>query len=117
MYKTVDNIEQALEGADFVIVSILPGTFSEMAVDVHVPEKYGIHQSVGDTTGPGGIVRALRAVPMFAEFGEKIKGYSKDAWVINYTIPLAVCTKTLYEIFPGITVRGIVFFRLPASHD
>ena len=64
-YKAVETIGEALTGADFVIVSILPGTFDEMEYDVHTPEKYGIWQSVGDTVGPGGIVRALRTVPMF----------------------------------------------------
>ena len=47
------------EGADFVIISILPGTFDEMESDVHAPEKYGVYQPVGDTTGPGGLVRGL----------------------------------------------------------
>ena len=62
-YKACDTIEEALGGADFVVISILPGTFDEMQSDVHTPEKYGIYQSVGDTSGPGGIVRALRTVP------------------------------------------------------
>ena len=56
-YKAVDNIDDALTGADFVIISILPGTFDEMESDVHTPEKYGIYQPVGDTTGPGGSAR------------------------------------------------------------
>ena len=51
-----------MEGADFVVISILPGTFDEMESDVHLPERYGIYQSVGDTTGPGGLVRALRTI-------------------------------------------------------
>ena len=59
-YKAVKTIGEALEGAQFVVISILPGTFDEMHSDVHTPEKYGIYQSVGDTSGPGGIVRAMR---------------------------------------------------------
>jgi alpha-galactosidase/6-phospho-beta-glucosidase family protein len=106
LYRTEETIEAALDGADFVVISILPGTFEEMAVDVHTPEKYGIYQSVGDTTGPGGMVRALRAIPMFVEFAEKIKECSPHAWVINYSNPMAVCTRTLYEIFPGIKALG-----------
>lgn len=53
-YTVCPRLEDALEGADFVVISILPGTFREMRSDVHVPEKYGIYQSVGDTAGPGG---------------------------------------------------------------
>ena len=63
-YKAVDSLKEALTGADFAVLSILPATFAEMASDVHTPEKYGIYQSVGDTAGPGGIVRALRTIPM-----------------------------------------------------
>ncbi|HOV41666.1 MAG TPA: alpha-glucosidase/alpha-galactosidase, partial [Oscillospiraceae bacterium] len=55
-YKAVENISDALNGADFVVISIMPGTFDEMESDVHAPEEYGIYQSVGDTTGPGGLV-------------------------------------------------------------
>ena len=65
--------KEALEGADFVVISILPGTFDEMESDVHTPEKYNIYQSVGDTAGSGGILRALRTIPMFEEIAENIK--------------------------------------------
>ena len=51
-YVAVKTIDEALDGADFVIISILPGTFDDMESDVHLPEQYGIYQSVGDTTGP-----------------------------------------------------------------
>ncbi len=66
-YRAVGTIDEALTGADFVVISILPGTFDEMESDVHTPEKYGIYQSVGDTAGPGGVLRALRTVPMMEE--------------------------------------------------
>lgn len=62
-FETSESLGTALEGADFVVISILPGTFDEMESDVHLPERYGIYQSVGDTTGPGGLVRALRTNP------------------------------------------------------
>ena len=48
-----------------LLYQFLPGTFDEMESDVHTPEKYNIYQSVGDTAGPGGILRALRTIPMF----------------------------------------------------
>jgi alpha-galactosidase/6-phospho-beta-glucosidase family protein len=105
-YEAVKTLEEALVGADFVIISILPGTFEEMASDVHLPEKYEIYQSVGDTTGPGGIVRALRTIPMYVEIAEAVKQFSPDAWIINYTNPMSICTRTLYEIFPQIKVMG-----------
>lgn len=105
-YHAVETAQEALTGADFVIISILPGTFDEMESDVHCPEKYGIYQSVGDTSGPGGIVRAMRTVPMFEEIAENIKRYCPNAWVINYTNPMTLCVKTLYRVFPQIKAYG-----------
>ncbi len=105
-YKAVEREEDAYKEADFVIISILPGTFDEMESDVHAPEKYGIYQSVGDTFGPGGIVRAMRCVPMFEHIAEKIKEYCPSAWVINYTNPMTMCVKTLYRVFPEIKAFG-----------
>ena len=105
-YRSVNTLKQALTGADFVVISILPGTFDEMGSDVHTPEKYGIYQSVGDTAGPGGYIRSLRTIPMFIEIAEAIKKYSPEAWVINYTNPMSICVKTLYETFPQIKAFG-----------
>lgn len=105
-YHTAETLEQALTGADFVVISILPGTFDEMESDVHCPEKYGIYQSVGDTVGPGGLIRALRTIPMFEKIALAVKERCPNAWVINYTNPMTVCVKTLYEVFPQIKAFG-----------
>ena len=105
-YRVCDRLETALSGADFVVISILPGTFAEMESDVHMPERLGIYQSVGDTAGPGGMIRALRTLPMFVEFAEAIKKYSPNAWVINYTNPMSLCVKVLYHVFPQIKAFG-----------
>ncbi len=105
-YKAVKTPKEALTGADFVVISILPGTFDEMESDVHTPEKYGIYQSVGDTTGPGGIVRAMRTIPMFEEIANYVKEYCPNAWVINYTNPMTLCVKALYNTFPKIKAFG-----------
>ena len=105
-YCVKDSLEDALTGADFVVISILPKTFDEMEIDVHMPERLGIYQSVGDTAGPGGMMRALRTLPMFVEFAEAIRKYCPNAWVINYTNPMSLCVKTLYEVFPKIKAFG-----------
>ncbi len=105
-YEVAESLKEVLTGADFVVISIQPGTFDEMESDVHVPEKYGIYQSVGDTSGPGGLIRALRAIPMFEEIAIAIKEYCPKAWVINYTNPMTLCTGTLYRVFPGIKAFG-----------
>lgn len=105
-YETANTIDVALRGADFVVISILPGTFDEMEADVHMPERLGIYQSVGDTAGPGGMMRALRTIPMFVTIANAIKEYSPKAWVINYTNPMSLCVKALYHVFPEIKAFG-----------
>lgn len=105
-YEVSKSLKEALTGIDFVVISILPGTFDEMASDVHLPERHGIYQSVGDTTGPGGLVRALRTIPMFVEIAEAVKEYAPNAWVINYTNPMSLCVRTLYHVFPQIKAFG-----------
>ncbi len=105
-YEACPDLAASLKGADFVVISILPGTFDEMESDVHTPEKYGIWQSVGDTTGPGGILRALRTLPMFETFGRAIRDNCPQAWVINYTNPMTLCVRALYKVFPEIRAFG-----------
>ncbi len=105
-YEVAETIGEALTGADFVVISIMPKTFDEMEIDVHMPERLGIYQSVGDTAGPGGITRAMRTIPIFAGFAEAIRQYAPDAWVINYTNPMTLCIQTLYHVFPEIKAFG-----------
>ena len=105
-YVTSPSLKEALTEADFVVISILPGTFDEMESDVHLPERLHIYQSVGDTAGPGGMIRALRTIPMFVTIAEAIKEYAPEAWVINYTNPMSLCVKTLYHVFPQIKAFG-----------
>lgn len=105
-YQQVDSLEEALTGVDFVVLSILPGTFDDMDIDVHYPEKYGIYQSVGDSVGVGGLFRSMRTIPMYKVIGEAIRDHAPQAWVINYTNPMTVCVRTLYSVFPEIKAFG-----------
>ena len=105
-YVAAKTAEEALQDADFVVMSILPGTFDEMESDVHTPEKYGIYQAVGDTVGLGGLVRALRTLPIFEDYARLIERYCPRAFVVNYTNPMTVCTDILYKTFPGIRAIG-----------
>lgn len=105
-YYVCDSLDNALQGADFVAISILPGTFREMRSDVHTPEKYGVYQPVGDTVGPGGVLRAMRTIPLYEEFARKIQAVCPQAWVINFTNPMSACVKALYDTFPDIKAFG-----------
>jgi alpha-galactosidase len=105
-FYVVNSMEEALTGADFVVLSILPNTFREMHAEVHMPEQLGIYQSVGDTAGFGGYMRAMRTAPIYIEFAKDLKKYCPNAWVINYTNPMTLCTRILYEYFPEIKMFG-----------
>ena len=105
-YTVADTLEESLTGADFVLISILPGTFAQMRSDVHAPEKYGIWQTVGDTAGPGGVLRAMRTVPIYEDFARAIKACCPNAWVLNLTNPMSACVKALYDTFPEIKAFG-----------
>ena len=105
-YEVSDTLKEALTGADFVVISILPATFAEMQSDVHLPERVGVWQPVGDTVGAGGFMRAMRTIPMYVTIAEAIRDFAPDAWVINYTNPMSLCVRTLYEVFPGIKAFG-----------
>ncbi len=105
-FKAVESIDDALLNADFVLISILPGTFDEMAKYVHLTEKYGIRQTVGDTVGPAGIFRGLIMMPMYEVIAKSIEKNCRDAWVINFTNPMTLCVQTLYDVFPKIKAFG-----------
>lgn len=105
-YIVANSLKDALSGVDIVVISILPGTFEEMESDVHTPEQFGILQSVGDTAGPGGILRAMRAIPMYEVFGEAIRDYCPQAFVINFSNPMTFLTSALYDVFPQVKAFG-----------
>lgn len=105
-YRAEDNLEKALEGADLVLIAIEPGRTECRHADLCLPEEYGILQTVGDTTGPGGLIRARRALPLFFDFARAIEKVCPDAWVINYTNPMTLCTAALYRAFPAIKAFG-----------
>lgn len=100
------EIGKALDGCDLVIISIEPGRTECRWGDLILPEQYGILQTVGDTTGPGGIMRARRAIPLFIDFARQIQAHCPDAWVINYTNPMTLCTAALFRGWPGIKALG-----------
>jgi alpha-galactosidase/6-phospho-beta-glucosidase family protein len=97
---------EALQGADFVFLSILPGPMQMFAHDLDIPARYGILQTVGDTTGPGGISRALRTVPIYVDYAHQIMEHCPRAWVINYTNPMTLCTSAFYAAEPEIKAFG-----------
>jgi alpha-galactosidase len=105
-YAAVPTLREALRGADFVIISIQPGPLEMMEEEIALAEKYGLYFPVGDTTGAPGFIRGLRSVTIYKTFAEAIVAYSPSAWVINYTNPMSICTRTLTHIVPELKVFG-----------
>jgi len=104
--KAVKKLTDCLRNADFVVLSIEPGPTEAREADLEIPRRYGVIQPVGDSTGPGGILRGLRAVPVYAEYGRQIMEHCPQAWVINYTNPMTLCTRALHAAAPGIRAFG-----------
>ncbi len=89
----VENRKSALKGADFVVNAIQVGGYEPCTViDFEVPKKYGLRQTIGDTLGIGGIMRALRTIPVMEDFARDMQEVCPDALFLNYTNPMAMLT-------------------------
>lgn len=87
--------DATLEGADFVIVTVGVGGVKATHLDVEIPKRRGILQSIGDTVGPGGIMRAFRHVPLMLDISRDIKDLCPDAYLFNYSNPLTPLTRAV----------------------
>lgn len=92
-YLGVENRKEALRGATFVVNAIQVGGYDPCTIiDFEIPKKYGLRQTIGDTLGIGGIMRALRTIPVMEEFAHDIEEVCPDALFLNYTNPMAMLT-------------------------
>jgi len=81
---------ESLRDADFVIVAISVGGIAAWANDIEIPGRYGVYGEVADSTGPGGIMRAFRNVPVLESVARDVAEVAPDAWIFNYTNPAPV---------------------------
>ncbi len=81
---------ESLVGADFVINIVQVGMGEATRTDFDVPARHGVRQTIGDTLGIGGIFRALRTFPLLHALGTDIAAVCPDAWLLNYTNPMAM---------------------------
>jgi len=81
------DFKEALPGVDFVYFTFVTGGFQAWQGDLDICKKHGVLQSVGDTIGPGGIMRALKNVPVVYEVTKEMERVAPNAWAINYTNP------------------------------
>ena len=105
-YIAEPTLDKTLQGADFVVISIQPGTLEVMGQNIAIAARYGMHYPVGDTTGAPGLMRGLFSAIVYAGFARSIAEHCPNAWIINYTNPMTMCTRTLTKVAPGLKVFG-----------
>lgn len=103
---TTDRRE-ALDGADYVINMIQVGGYEPSTViDFEIPKKYGLRQTIADTLGIGGIMRALRTIPVVLDICHDMEDLCPDALLLNYSNPMAMLTWAV-EAHTSIKVVGL----------
>ena len=106
-YLGVEHRKEALRGADFIINAIQVGGYEPCTViDFEIPKKYGLYQTIGDTLGIGGIFRAMRTIPVMRDFARDIEEVCPDAWLLNYSNPMAMLTGYMLQ-HTGVKTVGL----------
>ena len=97
--------KDALRSADFVVNAIQVGGYDPCTItDFEIPKKYGLRQTIGDTVGIGGIMRALRTIPVLEDFARDMEEVCPDAYFLNYTNPKSILTGYMLRYTPIKTV-------------
>jgi alpha-galactosidase len=97
----------ALDGADFVINMVQVGGIAATRVDLLLPAEAGLRQTIGDTTGVGGVFRGLRTFPFLSAVAADMLELCPDAWFLNYTNPMAMNVWWLSVVAPWLKVVGL----------
>ncbi|MHA0286084.1 alpha-galactosidase [Mycobacterium sp. C3-094] len=104
--STTDR-RRALDGADYVINTIAVGGHEATVRDFEIPARYGLNQTIADTIGVGGIFRGLRTFPVLAGIAADMAEMCPDAWLLNYTNPMAMNVTYLHRVAPTLKVLGL----------
>jgi alpha-galactosidase len=104
--STTDQRE-SLTGADFVIAAISVGGMDAWEKDIEIPAKYGIYMAIADSVGPGGIMRALRHIPVLSSVVDDVGEVAPDAWLFNYTNPVTSIITALRRHRPEVKSVGL----------
>jgi alpha-galactosidase len=97
----------ALEGAQFVINMVQVGGIAATRTDFEIPASFGVRQTIADTLGVGGVFRALRTFPVLRGIAEDMLAVCPDAWLLNYTNPMAMNVWWLSEVAPRLKAVGL----------
>jgi alpha-galactosidase len=86
---------EALADARFVVTTIAVGSAAGWRRDLEIPARYGVLQTVGDSVGPGGVLRALRHAPELVGIASDVAELAPAAWLINYSNPLTANVRAI----------------------
>lgn len=116
-YLGVENRKEALKGAKFVVNAIQVGLYDPCTIiDFEIAKKHGLRQTIGDTLGIGGIMRALRTIPVMADFAKDMEAVCPDAWLLNYTNPMSMLSGYMQR-YTGIKTVGLCHSVQTCSKD
>lgn len=114
--RSYTDRKKALRGADYVINTIQVGGYDPCTIiDFEIPKKYGLKQTIADTLGIGGIFRGLRTIPVMVDFCREMEKLCPDAWLLNYTNPMAINTGAVLQQ-TGIKAVGLCHGIQGAHH-
>jgi alpha-galactosidase len=99
--------QAAVEGADYVINEIQVGGYRATRTDFDIPARYGVRQTISDTIGVGGVFRGLRTIPVLMAIGEDLAKVAPDAYLLNYSNPMAMLPWAVYAGTPFDRVFGM----------
>ena len=105
--STYGDLGEAVTGADFVINAVNVGGHAATLVDFDVPERFGLRQTISDTLGVGGVFRALRTFPVLDQIADAMAAGCPDAWLLNYTNPMAMNVSYLAARHPDLKALGL----------
>ena len=108
---------RALDGADFAIDTIEVGGIAATRLDFDIPRRYGLRQTIADTSGVGAVSRALRTIPVLLGIADDMHELCPDAWMLNYTNPMAMNCWAWYEGSPHKNVVGLCHSIQNTSHQ
>ena len=98
---TTTDRERAFDGADYAVNMIQVGGYRPATVrDFEIAQKYGLEQTIGDTLGIGGIMRALRTIPVLLDMSRDMERLCPDVWHLNYVNPMVMNCWALYRASP-----------------
>jgi alpha-galactosidase len=95
--ESTTNRREALDGADYVFITIRVGSQQEIEGDLDITAKYGIDEAVGDTIGPAGVFYGARHVPVILDICHDMEELCPDAWLLNYSNPMAIITWAIQD--------------------